>query len=211
MALPAYHEIDLNLSLDPTSISSAGQPVESDDPTDATFSLIGGSGVRVPPLPDERNGYDQRITSHLRAYGTIVRYNMDYPPDSPLRISARFQPDVFYQSIVTQLDTLLPALLPRPGVLPPMTSLRAITLQVDLPDPDKGWVQSDRISGNVHGREVLSKAYAGWFAHHQTRNSDLALFDAIDAITGRIALEGVLIVKERWDLRRGLWVLTVRC
>ncbi|KAG9101387.1 hypothetical protein FRC07_010313, partial [Ceratobasidium sp. 392] len=85
-----------------------------------------------------------------------------------------------------------------------MTSHRSITLRVELPDPDKAWVQSDRVSGNVHGREVLPKAFNSWFIHPISRKAEPAVFDAIDAITGHIALEGILIVKERWDLRRGL-------
>lgn len=130
---------------------------------------------------------------------------------APIVSSARFQADVFYQSIITQLDVLLPALSPPSGGLRPQTSPRSITLRVDLPDPDKIWVQLDRVSGKVHGREVLSSAFISWFNNQVTRNAELALYDAVDAITGRITYEGFLIIQERWDLRRGLWVLTVRC
>ncbi|KAF8595838.1 hypothetical protein BDV93DRAFT_528402 [Ceratobasidium sp. AG-I] len=211
MALPAYHEIDQLAPPSAPSNHSSSQLAEPDDPTDAEFSLIGGSGVRVPLLPDERGNYDRRVISHLRKYGVIERHNMDYPPNSPLRISAHFQPDAFYQSIITQLDVLLPALLPLSRVLPPETSRRSITLRVELPDPDKMWVQADRVSGKVHGREVLSAAFVTWFNSQFSRNAELALYDAVDAVTGRVTLEGVLIVQENWDLRRGLWILTVRC
>lgn len=86
MALPAYHEIDqLSISNAASSLSSI-QLTETEDPTDVSFSLIGGSGVRVPLLPDERESYDRRVISQLRGYGVIERHNMDYPPNSPLRM-----------------------------------------------------------------------------------------------------------------------------
>lgn len=86
MALPAYHEIDQLAPPDFAFNRSASELADPTDPTDAEFSLIGGSGVRVPLSPDERRNYDRRAISHLRKYGVIERYNMDYPPTSPLRM-----------------------------------------------------------------------------------------------------------------------------
>ncbi|KAG9121742.1 hypothetical protein FRC07_002178 [Ceratobasidium sp. 392] len=188
------------------------QPTENS--TDATHSLIGGSGVLVPLLPNEQISYEQRIISYLRgAYGVIERHNTSYPPTSPLRMEAFFELVCMkkFKCLLVQLDVLLPALLPHPGVLPPTTSLRSITLRLELPDPDKAWVQSDQISGNIaHGREVLFKAFDDWFTSQLTKKAQPAMFDVADAIIGQIIQDGLLIVKERWDLRRGLWVLTVR-
>ncbi|KAH7339985.1 hypothetical protein B0J17DRAFT_627986 [Rhizoctonia solani] len=118
-------------------------------------------------------------------------------------------PEHIYQSAASQLDVLLPAL--SNGALPSTTALRTITLRLDLPTPDAVWISESLRTGPVKGRDTLCRAYKSWLVAFQAKKLELGLLEMAESITGRLALEGFLVLEEWWDPRRGLLMLTVRC
>ncbi|KAG9098473.1 hypothetical protein FRC06_006350 [Ceratobasidium sp. 370] len=170
--------------------------------------VIGGSGARIPLAHETRSQYDRTVISRLRSYGALTRTNMSYPADSPLRTQT-FHPDQFYQAAVSQLDIILPAL--SQSTLPATTALRTITLRIRLPAPDVDWVNEIKQTGLVQGRAIIKRALRVWFQRVNSDKGEDAVFEAVDSIAGRIAIEGFLIVEEWWDLRRGLCMYTIRC
>lgn len=120
-----------------------------------------------------------------------------------------FDADKFYQSAASQLDILLPTLTPTS--LPATTALRTITLRIQTPPADSHWINEFKRSGIVEGRAVLKKAFRTWASGVNSKKGEEAVFKAIDAIMGRVAIEGFVVLEEWWDLRRGLCMLTVRC
>ncbi|KDN37339.1 hypothetical protein RSAG8_10227, partial [Rhizoctonia solani AG-8 WAC10335] len=118
-------------------------------------------------------------------------------------------PEHIYQSAASQLDVLLPAL--SNGALPSTTALRTITLRLDLPTPDAVWISESLRTGPVKGRETLCRAYKSWLAAFAAKKLELGLLEMAESVTGRLALEGFLVLEEWWDPRRGLLMLTVRC
>ncbi|KAG9087464.1 hypothetical protein FRC07_012820, partial [Ceratobasidium sp. 392] len=184
--LPSYQEIDNSTSSDDIHSSSR---------------VIGGSGARIPLAGGTRDQYDRAVVNRLKSYGALTRTNMSYLPDSPLRTQT-FQPDQLYQAAISQLDVILPAL--SPSTLPATTTLRTITLRIRLPAPDVEFVNEIRQTGLTHGRGVVKKGLKGWFQRVNSTKGEEAIFEAVDSIAGRIAIEGFLVLEEWWDLRRGL-------
>ncbi|KAG8695604.1 hypothetical protein FRC08_007663 [Ceratobasidium sp. 394] len=193
--LPSYQDIN-------------GSTTPDDAPAPSVVPIIGGSGARIPLAPETRAQYDRTVISRLRSYGALTRVNVSYPVDSPLRTQT-FHPDQFYKAAISQLDVILPAL--SQPTLPATTTLRTITLRIRLPAPDVDWVNEIKQSGLVQGRLVIKRALRMWFKSVNSDKGEEAVFEAVDSIAGRIAIEGFLIVEEWWDLRRGLCMYTIRC
>lgn len=80
-----------------------------------------------------------------------------------------------------------------------------------MPFPDESWCAEYTRTGPVQGRAVLSKAFKSWITSFVQKKGEKALYEAADAITGRLAMEGFLVLGEWWDPKRGLLMLTVRC
>ncbi|KAG8741180.1 hypothetical protein FRC10_003225 [Ceratobasidium sp. 414] len=179
-----------------------------DDVHTTAVAVIGASGARIPLAHGTRAQYDRTVISRLRSYGALTRTNMSYPADSPLRTQT-FHPDKFYQAAISQLDVILPAL--SQPTLPATTALRTITLRIRLPAPDIDWVNEIKQTGLVQGRAVIKRALRVWFQRVNGDKGEEAVFEAVDSIAGRIAIEGFLILEEWWDLRRGLCMYTIRC
>ncbi|KAB5591296.1 hypothetical protein CTheo_5255 [Ceratobasidium theobromae] len=174
-------------------------------------SVIGGSGVRVPLSPQELADFESKTCARLRSWGTYTRIHISATgssEDTPTR-SEPFRPVELYQSAISQLNVLLPAL--SSTCLPATTTLRTITLRVVLPSPDAAWMNECIRTGPVQGREVLGRGLKNWIAYFASKKGEKALYEAADSIVGRLAIEGFLVLEEWWDLKRGLLMLTVRC
>ncbi|KAG8710617.1 hypothetical protein FRC09_021008 [Ceratobasidium sp. 395] len=100
-----------------------------------------------------------------------------------------FHADPFYRTATNQLDIILPAL--SSSTLPPTTALRTITLRIRLPPPDVDFVNEIKQSGLTQGRGVIKKGLKGWFQRVNNDKGEEAVFEAVDSIAGRIAIEGV--------------------
>ncbi|KAG8767631.1 hypothetical protein FRC12_006139 [Ceratobasidium sp. 428] len=172
-SLPSYQDINRATAPDSAHTSSP---------------VIGGSGARIPLARETRAQYDRTVISRLQSYGALTRTNASYPVDSPLRVQT-FHADPFYRTATNQLDIILPAL--SSSTLPPTTALRTITLRIRLPPPDVDFVNEIKQSGLTQGRGVIKKGLKGWFQRVNNDKGEEAVFEAVDSIAGRIAIEGV--------------------
>ncbi|KAJ1304948.1 hypothetical protein OPQ81_006081 [Rhizoctonia solani] len=175
----------------------------------AAQGVIGGSGVRLPVSARERLSLDQKICSRLRTFGPYVRSGVTPYAGVQPRSETFCPPEHIYQSAASQLDVLLLAL--SNSIIPSTTALRTITLRLDLPTPDVAWISESLRTGPVQGRENLLRAYKSWLAMFANKKLELGLLETAEAITGRVAFEGFLVLEEWWHPRRGLLMLTVRC
>ncbi|CEL62105.1 hypothetical protein RSOLAG1IB_10207 [Rhizoctonia solani AG-1 IB] len=171
--------------------------------------VIGGSGVRLPLSSRERISFDRKTCSRLRQFGPYVRNgSLAYGGVQP-KTETFCPPEHIYQTAASQLDVLLPAL--STGTLPSTTALRTITIRLDLPAPDVAWMNETLRTRPPPGRDTFCRAYKSWLTHFATKKMELALLETAESITGRVAMEGFLVLEEWWDPRRGLLKLTVRC
>ncbi|CAE6352889.1 unnamed protein product [Rhizoctonia solani] len=213
-ALPPYESSGQATGLDHTTVLSP--PVNGITIEVPEGGVIGGSGVRLPLSSRERVNFDRRVCSRLRQFGPYVRNGSVAYGGVQSRYAFMIYetetfcpPEHIYQSAASQLDVLLPAL--SPGTLPSTTALRTITIRLDLPTPDVVWMNEVLRTGPVQGRDTLCRAYKSWLSHFAAKKMELALLETAEWITGRLAMEGFLVLEEWWDPRRGLLRLTVRC
>ncbi|ELU40909.1 hypothetical protein AG1IA_05061 [Rhizoctonia solani AG-1 IA] len=205
--LPPYESSSHTNDIDPpptTSSLESGRTVEI-----VEGGVVGGSGVRLPLSSRERVNFDRKVCARLRQFGPYVRTGILGYGGVQTRTETFCPPEHIYQSAASQLDVLLPAL--SNGTLPATTALRTITIRLDLPIPDALWINETLRTGAVQGRDTLCRAYRSWLSHFTAKKMELALLETAEWITGRLAIEGFLVLEEWWDPKRSLLRLTVRC
>ncbi|KZT40403.1 hypothetical protein SISSUDRAFT_517348 [Sistotremastrum suecicum HHB10207 ss-3] len=223
-SLPPYHEAEVSANIvtssnegvrleynprahshgpSPHGSSTDLRPTASSSSQGESYgsSLICGSGVCIPPTPEQKSTFDAQSIARLN----VVAEYWPTPDKSLLRT---FDAKSIYKSATSQLDVLLP-LLQRDTSSSATSSLttpasnRVITLHLpSFPQPSpmgRASFMKNPQDRNLRNFDELAKYFHGviWQTPYTREQNIMRLLDLMECILTRIALEGFFV--SQWN------------